>query len=203
MFRIIGIDPGWSHLALVVIDVDLDSYDVLRAGYKYYFNVVHAKMTDLRHMKCTNPNECMFETGDRKGGHLVHHFVESMHEWFSTADKIIIESQPIMSTHKDIEQLLLVYVKQRHSNGKKRHIRLIAPQSMHAHFKMSSVKAERRKEIVEITKEYLKDVPAFKQASIKDHLGDATGFILYYIDTLLEEHVRNQQPNPFEKFKYH
>lgn len=198
-FRIIGIDVGWSNLAMVVVDVDLESYNIGNSmNSKYEFNVVFGNMTDLRHIRCRKPEECMFEVCDRKGGHLVHHYVEKMHEWFSSADKIVIESQPIMSTHKDVEQLLLVYIKQRYSKGDKEHVRLIAPQSMHAHFNMSNEKVERRKEVVEITREYLENLKEFQLAEYKDHLGDSLAFILYYIHVHLEMH----QPNPFDSFKF-
>lgn len=198
-FRIIGIDVGWSNLAMVVTDVDLDSYD-FNSKSRYDFKVVHANMTDLRNLMCHDTDNCMFEQHDRKGGHLVHHYVESMHEWFSTADKIVIESQPIMSTHKDVEQLLLVYIKQKYSNGKKRHVRLIAPQSMHAHFKMSKEKITRRIEIVKITRKYLEELDVFNRSEIKDHLGDSMGFVLFYIDVHLENYVLKSKPNPFDKF---
>lgn len=200
-FRIIGIDVGWSNLAMVVVDVDLESYDVHSVD-KYDFEVKYANMTDLRNINCTNKKDCLFEYNDRKAGHLVHHYVEQMDEWFSTADKIVIEAQPICSTHKDVEQLLLVYIKQRYSNGKKRHVRLIAPQTMHAHFKMSSEKVERRLEVVEITRKHLEELKAFKKAEFKDHLGDSMAFVLYYINVCLEEHIRKQKPNPFAAFTF-
>lgn len=200
-FRIVGIDIGWRHLAMVVVDVDLDSYDVL-CSEKYKFKVVYSNMTNLQNIVCTNKKECIFEYRDRKGGHLVHHYVESMHEWFSTADKVVIEAQPIMSTHKDVEQLILTYIKQRYSNGRKRHVRLIAPQSMHAHFSMSSEKVVRRIQVVEITQIYLEEFKSFITAEYKDHLGDAMAFVLYYIDTHLEEHMRRRKPNPFASFEF-
>lgn len=201
IFRIVGIDVGWSNLACVVVDVELDSHDNTSME-PYAFKVVHADMTDLRDIVCKHSKDCIFEACDRKGGHLVHHYVEKMHEWFSSADKIVIESQPIMSTHKDVEQLLIVYIKQRYSKGKKRHVRLIAPQSMHAHFKMSSEKVNRRIQVVEITCKYLEEFKAFKRADYKDHLGDSMAFVLYYIDVYLEKHMNKLLPNPFDKFKY-
>lgn len=194
-WRVIGIDVGWSHLACVVCDVDRDDFEM---------TVVHAKLTDLRHFSC-NDDDCAFEKCDRKGGHLVHHYVESMHDWLSTADQIVIESQPIMSTHKDVEQLLLVYIKQRYSvphDRPKDHVKLIAPQSMHCHFNMSSSKATRREQIVEITKEYLEDFNDFVRAKQKDHLGDALGFVMYYVQVLMPGVMLSMKPNPFEQFKF-
>jgi hypothetical protein len=73
---------------------------------------------------------------------------------------------------------------------------------MHAHFKMSNEKVERRIQVVEITQRYLEDFKAFKLAKFKDHLGDSLAFVLYYINVQLEDYIRNQKPNPFEKFKF-
>lgn len=195
MWRVIGIDVGYSHLAAVVCDVDKDDYKI---------NVVFSKMTDLRRYSCKDSN-CMFEKWDRKAGHLVHHYVEDMSGWFSTADQIVIEAQPIMSTHKDVEQLLLVYIKQRFSvplNKPKNHVKLIAPQSMHYHFNMASSKEDRRREIVGITHEYLSEQQEFKNADQKDHLADAMGFIIYYVKVLMPSVMIKMKPNPFERFKF-
>jgi hypothetical protein len=201
IFRIIGIDVGWSNLAMVVVDVELDSHDFM-ADIPYKFKVVHANMTDLRNLKCKNNSNCIFQANDRKGGHLVHHYIENNDEWFSSANKIVIESQPIMSTHKDVEQLLLVYIKQRYSNGRQRHVRLIAPQSMHSHFQMSCEKVVRRIQVVEITKPFLEEMKVFKLAEYKDHLGDSMAFVLFYISVHLETHILKRKPNPFNKFKF-
>lgn len=196
MWRVIGIDVGYSNLALVVCDIDKEDYDDIK--------VVFSKMTDLRNIACRD-DDCMFGKCDRKGAHLVHHFVKSMHEWFDTADQILIESQPITSTHKDIEQLLVYLIKLWYSypkNKPKDHVKLIAPQSMHCHFNMSGVKENRRKEIVEITKYYLDNQPSFMYATQKDHLADAMGFILYYVQVLMPGvMVRRFKHNPFLKYK--
>jgi len=147
----------------------------------------------------------MFEQGDRKAGHLVHHYVELMHEWFNTADQIIIEAQPICSSHKDVEQLILVYCKQRYSIPKNKpidHVKLLHPQSMHSHFSMSSKKATRREEIVDITRNYIQEFEAYRRSIQKDHLGDAMGYILYYTHTLMPDVMHSLKPNIFKKFSF-
>lgn len=197
-YKIIGIDVGWSNLALVVVDVDLDSYDDMSATNKYNFKVVFAKMVDLRKVQC-HDRYCMFEKRDRKGAHLVHHYVEMLHGWFDASDKVIIESQPIVSTHKDVEQLLLCYIKQRYSDGRKRHAVLMAPQTLHSYYSMSCDKSVRRHEIVRIAGPYLETTQAFCCASDKDHLCDAMGFVLLFINTLLEQTTR--VTNIFSKYR--
>lgn len=191
-WRVIGVDIGWSNLAMVVADVDRETREV---------NVVHAVMQDLRRIRCKD-DACMFERSDKKEGHLVHHFVESQHEWLSTANKILIEHQPICSSHKGVEQSLFIYCKQRYSNGNKSHVQLMSPNSMHAHFKMSCEKVERRVEIVEISEPYLRDLMIFKRMKQKDHLGDAFGYILFYTQTRMEKEMWGLTPNRFELFKF-
>lgn len=192
-WRVIGIDIGFSNLALVVCDVDKDDYEI---------TPVFSKMTDLRNTICRD-KDCMFEKHDRKGAHLVHHYVQSMHEWFDTADQIVIEAQPITSTHKDIEQLLVYLIKMWYSVPKRKpkdHVKLLAPRSMHAHFHMSTEKVERRIEIVEISRKYLEEQRAFLNATQKDHLSDAMGYILFYVQTIMGDVMIKQKPNPFAKF---
>lgn len=192
-WRVLGIDVGFSHLATVVCDVDRETFEI---------TPVFGKMTDLRNLMCRD-KECMFERHDRKGGHLVHHYVEEMHKWFDSADQIVIEAQPICSSHKDIEQLILVYCKQRYSVPKKKpknHVRLLHPRSMHCHFGMSSEKVERRIEIVDITRNYIQDFDAYKRSAEKDHLGDAAGYILFYVQTIMPDDMRRVKPNQFAKF---
>lgn len=194
-WRVIGIDVGYSNLAMVVCDVDREDFEI---------TPVYAKMTDLRHIMCRD-KDCMFEHNDRKAGHLVYHFVENMSEWFSSADQILIEAQPICSSHKDVEQLLLVYIKQRYSVPQKKprdHVKLLHPQTMHSHFSMSSEKVERRIEIVDITRNYIEELAAFKKAEQRDHLGDAMGYVLLYVQTLMPQVMWSMKPNRFEKFKF-
>lgn len=197
-FRIIGIDVGWVNLAMVVVDVDLDSYDI-RGVEKFKFKVTHAIMSNLCRINCTDEDNCIFEHSDKNGAHVVHHFVERYHEWFETADKVVIERQPVQSV---VEQLLLLYIKQRYSKGDKKHVRLIAPQSMHNHFHMGPTKEHRRIQVVEITRKYLENLDEFRLAEYKDHLGDSMAFVLFYIDTRLEKHIRRNDPNPFADFAY-
>ena len=194
-WRVIGIDVGYSNLALVVCDVDKEDYEI---------TTVFSKMTDLRRIHCQD-DDCMFERHDRKGAHLVHHFIKSMHGWFDSADQIVIEAQPITSTHKDIEQLLVYLLKMWYSvpkNKPKNHVRLLAPRSMHAHFCMSGEKETRRIQIVEITRKYLEHQPAFIKYKQKDHLGDAMGYILFYVQVIMPDVMHSFKPNPFASFNF-
>lgn len=191
-FRIIGIDPGFKHLALTVINVDKETYEI---------DVVHCSMTDLRNIQCNDPN-CLYEKHDRSGGHLSLHFVETNAEWFKGSDYVVMEQQPIMSTLKDVEHVILLLIKQRFACGRKSYARRLSPRTLHAYFKMSSEKTERRLEVVELTKEYLTGHCEFDKALEKDHIADSCAFTLLFVKTVLPDIIQQQRPNPFAKFKY-
>jgi len=195
-FRIIGIDIGWSNLAIVIVDVDKSSYVHNGCPNLFDFYVVGSIMVDLRDIPCNTPN-CMFETKDRKGAHLVHHLMDKHAKWFESSDKVVIESQPIVSTHKDIEQLILYMVKLRWSGGDPTHVTLMAPQSLHSYFNMSDEKVIRRRQIIRIAGPYLDDMYHFERADAKDHLADAMGFVLLYINTVMKPPTTNK----FKKFE--
>mmetsp|Transcript_10742 Transcript_10742/g.17500 ORF Transcript_10742/g.17500 Transcript_10742/m.17500 type:complete len:204 (-) Transcript_10742:191-802(-) len=190
--RVAGIDVGFSHLACVFADIDNDTFEI---------TPVYAHMQDLRNLKCEKPKACSFEEKDRKGAHLVHHFIELLQPWFQKVDQVIIEAQPITSTHKGIEQLLHASLKQRFGARKgSSFVRLISPRSMHAYFKISQSKVERRLQVVEITSNLLHNLPAFRKAVQKDHLGDAVAYIMFYAQTILPTIILAKEVNPFTKY---
>jgi hypothetical protein len=192
-FRVIGIDIGWSNLAMVSADVDRGTFKV---------TVVDSCMTDLRCISCKD-DDCIFMPNNRKAAHLVHHFVNQYEDMFEKADYVVIEAQPILSTHKDVEQLLFLYILQRFGKGKRGFVRLLHPCTMHAHFNMTrGDKAQRRIEIVEITRVYLTGQPVFDKALVKDHLGDSCGYILLFAETTIPDIVFALKPNPFSSFAF-
>lgn len=193
LFRVVGIDVGYSNLALVVCDVDTVTYEI---------HPVFAHMCDLRDVVCDDC-DCMFEKRDRKAAHLVSHYINTMDEWLRGSDKVLIEAQPQISCFKDVEQLILLYTKQRFSNGVKDHVVLLHPNTLHAHFGMTRCdKVKRRLEIVEITRRYLEELELFHKLEVQDHLADACGYIMLYVQTLMPEAMAKLKPNPFDKFKF-
>jgi hypothetical protein len=189
-WRIVGIDPGFVHLGLTVAEVDKETFKV---------NVIHCSMTNLQHIGCHDKG-CLYEQSDRCGAHLSLHFVEENKKWFEGADFVVMEQQPIMSTLKDVEHVILLLIKQRFSNGRKEFARRISPRTLHAHFAMSTEKIERRIEVVELTKRYLEGHKAFDEAVEKDHIADSCAFILLFVNTTIHNIVVASKPNPFKKF---
>jgi hypothetical protein len=195
--KIVGIDVGYTNLALVVAQVDVDEEtDELQA-----ITVIHAAMTNLAHVQCSCPDECIFNPREKTSAHKCHHWVENNHEHFKDSDVVVIEAQPLTGL-TGVEQSIYIYLKQRYSKGRSSHVRMLSPNALHNHFSMSSEKVERRKEIVEIARDYLEEAPAFKTAKEKDHLSDAFGFILFYCQTILPRELLARRPNPFSGFAY-
>ena len=191
--KIIGIDVGHTNLAMVVAEVGVHRDEI--RGIK----VIHSQMSDLGMINC--PGDCLFLPHDRSSAHKCHHWVESCDKWFSGSDLVVMERQPLCGL-TGIEQSIYIYVKQRYSGGSPNHIRLLSPNSMHCHFNMSRDKVVRRKVIVEISREYLEESPAFRSAREKDHLADAFGFILFYCQTILPSDLLAKMPNRFLGFAY-
>lgn len=185
--KIVGIDVGYTNLALVVAHVDEEDNEI---------EVTYAKMTNLAHVKCVDPS-CIFHKDDKSPAHKCHHFVESMDEYLRDSDVVLMERQPLQGL-TGVEQSIYIYIKQRYSAGDQAHMRLISPNAMHKHFAMSSEKVERRVEIVEIARRYLEHNKNFKMAREKDHLCDAMGFIIFYVHTM----KKITENNPFASFKY-
>ena len=186
--RVVSFDVGHTNMAMVVADVDDVTFEV---------TVLYTRMTNLKYLRCRDP-DCMFERTDRRTGHLVMHYVDSIDEHLREADYVLCELQPIMGM-VDVEQCLGIYIRQRYAAGRPRFMRTLAPNSMHRHFGMSGDKVERRVEIVNITERYLAGNRAFDTATEKDHLGDACGYELFFVEALLPGELRT---HPFEKFKF-
>lgn len=183
--KIVGIDIGWANLAMVVCRVENGGDDI---------RVIHSENFDLRETLCED-NDCIFDREDRKGAHMVTHYIKRVRKHLVGTHKVLIEAQPIMSTHKDVEQLLFLFMKQMGLD-----VSLVSPRSMHAHFEMSDSKVARRVQVVDITKEYLQDQDSFKNAEEKDHLGDALAFVLHYVESNVLR--PKNYINPFNKFRY-
>ena len=191
-FRIIGIDPGFHHLGLTVVDVDRDTLDM---------EVVHCSLVDLRTIRCKDPH-CLYYRHDGSGGHKTLHYVEENKEWFKSADYVVMEQQPIMSTMKDVEHVLLLLIKQRFSSGRRDYARQLSPRTLHAYFNMSPQKTERRIEVVELTKHLLGGHKAFDKASEQNHISDSCAFAMLFVNTILPEIIWKSKPNPFTKFNF-
>lgn len=181
-------DFGYINLATVIAEIDETSYDV---------DIVDCFMTDLTKIVC-NDKDCVYPAASRRTAHLVHHFIENIDKYVQEADIVLGELQPIMGL-VDVEQLIYAHIQTKYSNGNKKFMRLISPNTMHRAFKMSPCKKQRRLEVVENTQYYLGDHLAFQKAIEKDHLSDACAFVLYFAEHILPEELRK---NPFAEFEY-
>lgn len=192
--KIVSFDIGHTNLAMVVVNVEVDqnTCEVLE------ITPIHTLMTDLANIQCTG--NCIFMKTDKSSSHKCHHFVESIHEHLVGSDLVLAERQPLCGL-TGIEQSLYIYIKQRYSGGRPNHMRLISPNSVHAHFNMSTEKPTRRIQVVDIVYNYLKDCNAFIKVKDKDHLADAFIFVLFYCQTTLQKEMVSKKKNPFDKWR--
>lgn len=191
--RVVSWDVGHKNLATVVAEVSFGEdgeVDVV---------VVDCLMTNLKHIAC-NDSKCMFMKTDNSAAHRVYHFIQSLRPHLEIADLICMESQPPVGLTA-VEHSLYIYSKLWFSRGDPERVKLFSPNAMHAVFKMSHAKAQRRIEAVELTTRYLSGHEAFDCAVEKDHLADACLYILYYVKDV--HHRRTKRAvNPFRKFAY-
>lgn len=193
--KIVSFDIGHTNLAMVVANVEIDenTCEVLE------IIPTHTQMINLAHIQCNG--DCVFSRNDNCAAHKCHHFVDSIHEHLVDSDLVLAERQPLCGL-TGIEQSLYIYIKQRYSGNRKDHMRLISPNSVHAHFNMSSEKTQRRIQVVEIVFHYLKNSSVFMGAKEKDHLADAFIFVLFYCQTNLQRENVAKKVNPFDKLRY-
>jgi hypothetical protein len=162
-------------------------------------SVTRAAMFDLALIHCEDPH-CVYERTDKSAAHKTLHLMVQLHDELESADFVFAEQQPPMGL-TNVEQSLLIRIKENYSKGRKEFMRLISPSSMHRHFNMSKMKEERRVQVVEIARPWLASMPAFKAVVAKDHLADAMAFILFFVNTRMPPHTP-QPPNKYAMFSY-
>lgn len=193
--KIVSFDVGHTNLAMVVVHAEFDNLTCTVEELE----VVHAEMFDLAAIRCPHPEECIFMATDKCAAHKCHHLVDIIHPHLEGSDLVLAERQPLCGL-TGIEQSLYIYIKQRYSGDRKTHMRLVSPNSVHAHFCMSSEKVDRRLQVVEIAKDFLEECPAFIKAREKDHLADAFAFVLFFCQAVLPREMVSKRTNPFSHF---
>lgn len=168
--KIISFDIGHTNMAMVCATI---------SGKTKSVRVTHANMFDLKHIRCDDP-ECMFSREDCSAGHKTYHLVNKIKRHIEKSDYIITEQQPPLGL-RDVEQSLLIHIRNQYIFKSPDHVRSINPRSMHAFFEMTHLnKAERSKRVVQLTKNYFKRSQSFRVMKSKPHLADACAYILYF-----------------------
>lgn len=173
-----GIDIGYHNMGLVQCDDDL--------------NVLYQKRINLTRYKCGT--DCtLYHTNEVAD--LVAHLVQEYKEVFDSSDVILMERQPPTGL-TNIETLLLYIFREK--------IKLISPNSVHAHFGYGHLDYENRKErVVSIASKYM-TIPGVR----KHDIADAFCIILFFhqkeklnFKNILKNKNKNFENNLFEDFR--
>lgn len=167
--NIISIDVGYTNLAIVRAKVSVEDE---------YMHIEDAHLINLKRVKCGDRN-CVFARGDTNATHKIIHCMSKFD--FSDIDKVLIERQP-PGWGCGIEQAICMYLTCTYPH-KKEFVHLISPNACHAHFSMSSEKAHRRTQVVEMMQEHATHLDAWIQAKEKDHIADACMFVRFFVET--------------------
>ena len=165
-----SIDIGYHNLGLVQCDDQL--------------NVLYSKRIDITRYRC--PEGCkLYHTNEVAD--LISHFVQEYSGILDTADVILMERQPPGGL-TNIETILFYIFRNK--------IKLISPNSVHAHFGYSHLNYEQRKErAVSIASKYMTIL-----GMRKHDIADAFCMILYFSNCeKLNLKNKNKNKNMFEK----
>lgn len=129
---LLGVDVGYSHLALALLSVRDDYTQPHVSGFAL-INLASHVHRRVPAATCTLHHSAM--TVDK-----VAHVVQEFGDWLDAAEEVIIERQP-PGGMTDVEQLLVASTRNK--------ARLMAPQTMHAHLGLSRLNYEQRKRATE------------------------------------------------------
>ena len=179
--RIVSIDIGIVHMGIASAYID----DEGRLANLLRLCLVD--LTKLRH-KVVCRRDCKLyhsrELTDR-----LDHFYQEYHELFESADRILIERQPICGLQA-VQQSLLKQFRPK--------ITLIAPVQMHRHFNLNGSYNVRKLETVAIMMSVCKIVPSdvseFASMDRLHDVADAVCLLMYYLAAVVgPEKVRQKE----------
>jgi hypothetical protein len=171
-----SIDIGYHNMGLVQADESL--------------NVTYAKRIDIARYSCNNADCHLHHT--REVADLVAHFVKDYASVLESADVVLMERQPPGGL-TNIESVLMYIFRSK--------IKLISPNSVHAHFGYNHLDYEQRKErVVSIASKYFR----LPEVARKHDMADAFCMILYEVQKKqLKFKVDNESKGlPFDNYRY-
>jgi hypothetical protein len=177
--KILAIDIGIVNLGYVF--VEQDTLNVIECNRVNITQVVH-KRVEKCNCKLYHDN-CIPD--------YIDHFIQEHQHIFDEADLILIERQPPVGI-TNVQDLIFTRFRSK--------VKLISPNSIHKHFKMTKNDYELRKQESEkITESYLKDFENFQMNIRKHDITDAMLLVIYYTQTLEEPKVECLE---FEQFRF-
>lgn len=170
--HVISIDVGYSSLGLVSAHVQ-DDYSTVQ--------VTSADKIDLRDIPCVE--NCQLQHSANVVDRIAH-FLQAYAETFGSAQKVLIEVQPLGGI-VHVEALLYAHFRDKAT--------LISPNAVHKHFKLPAKDYEKRKEIVVFKAyPYLEHLVSFRKHIRKHDMADALCMILYWMHTARDSYIRQQ-----------
>lgn len=192
MKKILSIDIGIVNLGYVFVETD-GVLNIVKACNRV--DITHVQHARVSRCNCTLYHDnCIPDYLD--------HFIQEHQNLFDDADEILLERQPPVGI-TNVQDLLFTRFRNK--------VKLISPNSVHKHFKMTRNDYELRKQqSVTITNEYLKDFFNFESNTRQHDISDAMLMILYYtqkcdlIETLKETLKKPEKSiMDFEIFRFH
>ena len=191
--RILSIDVGIQHLALVTIETPSDYASM---------SVTQAQVVNITTVPCLR--NCALAHSRNPVDWMAHVF-EYYRSQFEVADEILIERQPLVGL---VDIQALIYSKFRDKAS------LVSPNAMHKHFGLPRCDYEGRKLLtVEIARPYISHIPDLPER-LHD-VADAVSLALHQVRVRRERllasarlhRLRERGPelegNPFSKFGFH
>lgn len=175
---------------MIYTSIDVGYYNMGLVQCDDTFNVTFAKRVDITKYTGCGRDCPLYHTNEVAD--LIAHFVQAYKEIFDSADVILMERQP-PSGLTNIESLLFYIFRDK--------IKLISPNSVHAHFGYNHLDYEQRKDrVVEIASKYF-ELP---NVARKHDMADAFCMILYEVQKRqLEIKAREEIKRlPFDNYRY-
>lgn len=158
----------------------------------FRYNISITKHIKVPVCACTIPHTA--ETVDR-----VAHFIQENKEMFDEADYILIERQPPMGL-KDIEALLM--------SAYRHKVKLLSPNRLHKHFRISHKDyEERKKAVVDIAAPHLSHICGYINQARRHDIADAACMCIYHLTKIKEERLKKERLEsikrlPFDEYAF-
>jgi hypothetical protein len=172
MKKILSIDIGIVNLGYVFVEIQ-NGLTVKACN--------RIDITQVQHCRVSRCNCTLYH--DNCIPDYLDHFIQEHQNLFDEADEILIERQPPVGI-TNVQDLIFTRFRNK--------VKLISPNSVHKHFKMTRNDYELRKQqSVTISNEYLKDFFNFESNTRQHDISDAMLMILYYTEReTLKEKVK-------------
>lgn len=180
-----AIDIGYRNLGLIQVEVNSTATVINNATFMKKIDISKIPHKNVPHCDCKIPHTN--ETADH-----VAHFMQEHREVLESADVILLERQPPFGM-TNIESILFFVFRDK--------IKLISPNSVHAHFGFSHLEYEDRKDrVVSIASKHI----TLPDITRKHDIADAFCMILYEVQKNQVKLKRDEEVKrlPFDSYRF-